>query len=115
MLGTTVGDSLQPLIVGFLMKYTGNETFTYCVLGNTVVICSLYVAVHFISLAYLNAKDGTGEESDEEQQQQNDGGEEESKDNSNHSPSNGDSKRTGGFSFTSTSRKTSVGFGRFSR
>lgn len=54
MIGTTVGDAVLPVVVGFLLQYTGSKSLLYLMLIFSVIMASLYIAVHLLSVGLVS-------------------------------------------------------------
>ncbi len=61
MIGTTIGDAVLPVVIGFAMQYLGAPSLLYLMLAFSGVMASLYGMIHVLSVGKLSEKGGLNE------------------------------------------------------
>ncbi len=56
MIGTTIGDALLPVVIGYLMQYTGDQTLLYLALIFAVILAIIFSIVHILSVGLIHSE-----------------------------------------------------------
>lgn len=58
MIGTTIGDAVLPVVIGFAMQIWGSTALLYLMLAFSTVMATLYGSIHVLSRGKLLSEKG---------------------------------------------------------